>query len=168
MHSGVSGSLRMNAIEISLLFRFCSIRSTRPRKLQPFFTRRPAGNRILNIKNPRTWRGVIRLYGFSLAAGLPVAVREDQIVQVLDLVGTHNVITLLSFSVTYSLPEKMQDYKRRFSQFLQILPKILQQNAQIRGTSCRKRPGQIHLYRSRNSSRQRPLPMMYAAASLPT
>ena len=37
-------------------------------------------------------------------------------------------------------------------------------NAQIRGVSCRKRPGQIHLYRSRNSSRQRPLPMMYAAA----
>ena len=107
----------MNAIEISLLFRFCSIRSTRPRKLQPFFTRRPAGDRILNIKNPRTWRGIIRLYGFSLAAGLPAAVREDQIVQVLDLIGTHNVITLLSFSVIYSLAEKMQDCKQWFLQF---------------------------------------------------
>ena len=71
----------------------------------------------LNIKNPRTWRGVIRLYGFSLAAGLPAAVREDQIVQVLDLIGTHNVITLLSFSVAFSLTEKMQDFKRWFSQF---------------------------------------------------
>ena len=86
-------------------------------KIATVFHAEAGGDRILNIKNPRTWRGVIRLYGFSLAAGLPAAVREDQIVPVLDLIGTHNVITLLSFSVTFSLTEKMQDFKRWFSQF---------------------------------------------------